>query len=274
MSEYLIHHGTKGMKWGVRKYQNEDGSLTPAGKQRYGHSLKGTIYRLSAGAHEKIYSKIGTKTMRGMSKRTAEYARKKAAEADAAAAARKEAEFKERANRAAGKDGEKRSITKKQILIGAAAVAAIAGGAYLGYKLYDKRVPKYVNVGKTIVEKSGDAYAKDLSKWFPQPDPSHPNKILKSTFNVASSSEHLRKVKYSRSIPNPDRKFFKAKRAPDFAEGMISRMNKDFASRNYTDSEKKIFEKFNSDVAKAVSDYQSGKIKRKEYADIIRRLKS
>lgn len=30
----LYHHGIKGMKWGVRRYQNKDGSLTPAGKKR------------------------------------------------------------------------------------------------------------------------------------------------------------------------------------------------------------------------------------------------
>lgn len=32
----LEHHGIKGMKWGRRLYQNPDGSLTPAGKLRYG----------------------------------------------------------------------------------------------------------------------------------------------------------------------------------------------------------------------------------------------
>ena len=32
---YLVHYGIKGMKWGVRRYQNSDGSLTPAGKKRY-----------------------------------------------------------------------------------------------------------------------------------------------------------------------------------------------------------------------------------------------
>ena len=31
----LYHHGIKGQKWGVRRFQNEDGSLTPAGKKRY-----------------------------------------------------------------------------------------------------------------------------------------------------------------------------------------------------------------------------------------------
>lgn len=31
----LYHHGVKGMKWGIRRYQNPDGSLTPAGKKRY-----------------------------------------------------------------------------------------------------------------------------------------------------------------------------------------------------------------------------------------------
>ena len=34
----LCHHGIKGQKWGVRRFQNKDGSLTPAGKKRYDDS--------------------------------------------------------------------------------------------------------------------------------------------------------------------------------------------------------------------------------------------
>lgn len=46
MSEYyftkdeLYHHGIKGQKWGIRRFQNPDGSLTAAGKERYTFSDK------------------------------------------------------------------------------------------------------------------------------------------------------------------------------------------------------------------------------------------
>ena len=32
--EEIYHHGIKGMRWGIRRYQNPDGSLTPAGIRR------------------------------------------------------------------------------------------------------------------------------------------------------------------------------------------------------------------------------------------------
>lgn len=35
----LYHWGIKGQRWGVRRYQNSDGSLTPAGKKRYQRTL-------------------------------------------------------------------------------------------------------------------------------------------------------------------------------------------------------------------------------------------
>lgn len=46
----LYHYGKKGMKWGVRRYQNKDGSLTAAGKKRYYKEAD------KAGYHEESYS--------------------------------------------------------------------------------------------------------------------------------------------------------------------------------------------------------------------------
>lgn len=40
-SVYLAHHGIKGMKWGVRRWQNSDGTLTEEGKKHYSKGLPG-----------------------------------------------------------------------------------------------------------------------------------------------------------------------------------------------------------------------------------------
>ena len=47
----LYHHGVKGQHWGERRWQNEDGSLTPAGYAHYGY--KGKNIRISKGS--KLY---------------------------------------------------------------------------------------------------------------------------------------------------------------------------------------------------------------------------
>lgn len=39
----LMHYGVKGMKKGVRQYQNADGSLTPLGREHYGVGERGSI---------------------------------------------------------------------------------------------------------------------------------------------------------------------------------------------------------------------------------------
>ena len=44
----LQHWGVKGMKWGKRRYQNPDGSLTPAGKKRYGLGDNGELVKKSS----------------------------------------------------------------------------------------------------------------------------------------------------------------------------------------------------------------------------------
>ena len=40
MSDVLQHYGIRGMKWGVRRFQQKDGSLTSQGRKRYGGEEK------------------------------------------------------------------------------------------------------------------------------------------------------------------------------------------------------------------------------------------
>lgn len=39
---YLSHHGIKGQKWGIRRYQNPDGTLTAEGRAKLGLSKNRT----------------------------------------------------------------------------------------------------------------------------------------------------------------------------------------------------------------------------------------
>ena len=57
IDDYLEHHGIKGMKWGIRRFQNPDGTLTAAGKERYR-----SIYAGGKGkASEEFYRKAVAK---------------------------------------------------------------------------------------------------------------------------------------------------------------------------------------------------------------------
>ena len=58
-SNYLCHYGIKKMRWGVRRYQNEDGTLTDAGKARYAtkNALKDRFNMVSA-EHKKARDEV------------------------------------------------------------------------------------------------------------------------------------------------------------------------------------------------------------------------
>lgn len=61
-STELYHHGIKGQKWGVRRYQNPDGSLTSAGKARYRSSGKYGSFMDEYSSKAKAYGQAARET--------------------------------------------------------------------------------------------------------------------------------------------------------------------------------------------------------------------
>lgn len=55
-SDELCHYGIRGMRWGIRRYQNPDGSLTTAGRNRYSTGKHHSIF-----TRKKTTSKVKTK---------------------------------------------------------------------------------------------------------------------------------------------------------------------------------------------------------------------
>lgn len=99
---YLAHHGIKGMKWGVRRFRNEDGTLTEAGKKRYLNSdgslnARGHAERLNQLDYDHRSSVM---TMYNLAK-SYQYADEKAKTYDAKGDAERAQKYRQTANNAA-----------------------------------------------------------------------------------------------------------------------------------------------------------------------------
>lgn len=124
----LYHFGIKGMKWGVRRYQNKDGTLTNAGRKRRQENTHDD--------YRKVHDKKSIKSM-------------------------SDAELRNRNNRLQ-MEKQYRDLTKRtnkgkkivQAFIGTAGTIAAAESAYRTYK----------RLADGVIDKVGDMLMKDLAK--------------------------------------------------------------------------------------------------------------
>lgn len=162
-NDYLAHHGVKGMKWGVRRYQNKDGGLTYAGRK---HLLK-EEYKSAKKAADRQYTKAAetwnkTTNQGTISNKKADKALDDAS--DKWAIERKSAkqsykQQKSEMKKAYKQSDEYKAKRKKAIKIGAA-VAGTALAAYGAYKVSqivrDKNMSIAYEAGQKSVQRNID----------------------------------------------------------------------------------------------------------------------
>ena len=174
-SSYLIHFGIPGMKWGERRFQNEDGTLTEAGKERYRVNIEDAKKKVQ---DAKIIYKENKKRKYGESdisyknrinKNKARYLYAKDKLADERAKQflnnektkskhRIKLEEKFRNDGMSPEEAEiaayKREKAEKTVAIGAAASIAVIG-SIIAYRHYDLNTDRIVKAG-TVVQSLGN----------------------------------------------------------------------------------------------------------------------
>ena len=180
-NEELYHHGIKGMRWGVRRFQNPDGSLTKAGMRRYGDkspyevtTSDGDTFRVSKGSKNN-YNTRSSKVTKTWGQRYREIDDAKAKKRISKQYAKEQAK---------GDEDLKKSYDRMYVDAYNKAADKMNGG---GIDRYNRAQEK--KYGKDYAKRSG--YENDYMKMFNK----EVSKILsKSMYEFTKSNSHYKKA--------------------------------------------------------------------------------
>lgn len=145
---YISHHGIKGQKWGIRRFQNKDGSWTDQGKRRY-----------STGTYKRELNKLDTQVSKQIYKREKVIGKddrltKKAMKLQEKADSKEKKISKEKANKLLNKHLKyEEMILKSEKLIKegeALTNKTIASAINQGYSINSKKVDRLVSNGRKV----------------------------------------------------------------------------------------------------------------------------
>lgn len=247
----LYHHGIQGQKWGVRRFQNEDGSYTEAGLKRYG-SLQKKIAKQEAkiATHERRKDRLLEKNGRHIAKADMQAARIRGRKSSILVSKKKARELEEKAQmkeakvaKAKGKlESEQLQIEKAKALI----------------NKYNRKIDKMtmgsdIDIGKSYADHLMES--KQLQKDFKH--------LSKSVENAAKAGKKLSESVTTTSVGNgtvqtyDTKKLAKAKEAESKVDNMVSDLKKTY--KNVSVSNAEYDEKTNKSYVDVVID---GKKKR------------
>ena len=143
---YLAHYGIKGMHWGVRRYQNADGTLTAAGKAREAMlDAKADVKRHSYGT--KAYNNATLK-YKNLQRQFKDAKDREALSSKTKSKRQLSLEEKYKAKGISASDAELqayRRVKGERLALAAGAIAVAGLAAYVGYKHYDEVTDKVIS---------------------------------------------------------------------------------------------------------------------------------